>query len=235
MPNVVVTDLEINYKERILYAATYGRGMWKTRIVTDPKLQLPVITSIEPPDNSTKVQPSSQLIIYFSKPVKKGTGNITVFEGGAEKETINVNSDTVVIEGHKVIINPSPFGLGKPVYIRYPEGTFLDLDNNKHKGIVTTTDWNFTITSSTAIGSISSNSGITISPNPTTSIIHIKSPSNTTITHISVYNNLGVLVSEKSNTSIDCCELNLSHFAKGLYNVVLNVDGKRVSERVILE
>lgn len=40
LPNVIVNELEINYSASLLYAATYGRGMWKT------KLSRPLPTSI---------------------------------------------------------------------------------------------------------------------------------------------------------------------------------------------
>jgi len=34
LPNVIVDDLEINYSSSTLYAATYGRGIWETDLVT---------------------------------------------------------------------------------------------------------------------------------------------------------------------------------------------------------
>lgn len=234
MPNVVVTELEINYSKRLLYASTFGRGIWKTPIKVDSKLIAPIITSIEPPDNSSKIHPKSQLIIYFNELVKKGSGIISIFEAGVEKQKINVTSDSVLIEGNKVIITPAEFALGKAEYVRFPEGTFVDMDNNGHKGILTAIDWNFTITSNISVSEIESNGDMNLYPNPSLGNVKITTPPNVPIKTIYVYNVLGELVLVKNNTSTDCCELNLHNFSKGLYNVSVVTDTKIINQRLIL-
>mgnify|MGYP001464780316 CR=1 FL=1 len=35
LPNVIVSDLNINYTDSLIYAATFGRGMWKTSLLLD--------------------------------------------------------------------------------------------------------------------------------------------------------------------------------------------------------
>jgi photosystem II stability/assembly factor-like uncharacterized protein len=35
LPNVIVSDLNINYTDNVIYAATFGRGVWKTELVPD--------------------------------------------------------------------------------------------------------------------------------------------------------------------------------------------------------
>lgn len=35
LPNVIVSDLNINYTDSVLYAATFGRGMWKTDLIRE--------------------------------------------------------------------------------------------------------------------------------------------------------------------------------------------------------
>ena len=35
LPNVIVSDLEINYSEQKIYAATFGRGVWQTDVLSD--------------------------------------------------------------------------------------------------------------------------------------------------------------------------------------------------------
>ncbi len=35
LPNVIVSDLNINYTDSVIYAATFGRGVWKTELVID--------------------------------------------------------------------------------------------------------------------------------------------------------------------------------------------------------
>ena len=36
LPNVEITELDINYDEEMIYASTYGRGLWKSNLITDP-------------------------------------------------------------------------------------------------------------------------------------------------------------------------------------------------------
>ena len=235
MPNVVVTDLEINYKNRLLYAATFGRGVWKTQIKTNPKLLAPYTTSVEPADNSVKIHPKSQLIVYFNEPVKKGNGIIKIFESNVEKQRINVNSDSVLIDFNRIVITPAEFTLGKTEYITFPQGTFLDWDNNEHKGITTSTEWNFTVTTDAGINSSEIRKALKIYPNPTTGEFFIKAEPNSKIKTISVYNALGKLVLEKNSLTPECCQFNLSHFSKGLYFMVLKTDQGLITERFIKE
>uniref|UniRef100_UPI00404A3922 T9SS type A sorting domain-containing protein n=1 Tax=Gelidibacter sp. TaxID=2018083 RepID=UPI00404A3922 len=39
LPNVIISELEINYEDNMLYAATYGRGLWRTSLY-DPNLSV---------------------------------------------------------------------------------------------------------------------------------------------------------------------------------------------------
>jgi hypothetical protein len=39
LPNVIISELEINYEDNMLYAATYGRGLWRTSLF-DPNLSV---------------------------------------------------------------------------------------------------------------------------------------------------------------------------------------------------
>jgi len=49
LPNVVVTDLEINYPTKTLYAGTYGKGVWTTKIneFNEPKVEIQANSAIE--------------------------------------------------------------------------------------------------------------------------------------------------------------------------------------------
>lgn len=146
-----------------------------------------------------------------------------------------MNSDSVVVDFNRIIITPGEFTLGKTEYITFPQGTFLDWDNNEHKGILTNTDWNFTITSDLKVNNLTFKNPITIYPNPTNGLVYIKTNPNFEIKNITIYNALGKIVLSKRIVGPDCCEFNLGHFSKGLYNIVLDVDGKILNERLLLE
>jgi photosystem II stability/assembly factor-like uncharacterized protein len=234
MPNVVVTDLSINYKHRLLYAATFGRGIWKTSIKVNSKFIGPYIEAIEPGDNSVKINPKSQLILYFNEPVKKGSGIISIFETNVEKQRINVNSDSVVIEGNKVVITPAEFTLGKLEYVRFPKGTFLDLDNNEHKGILSNTEWNFTITTSTNIENISANNPVIVYPNPSNGLVHVQTLANVPVKAIRIYNYLGGLVFEQNIFENTCCDIDLKQLPAGLYNFVIEIENQQIIKHILI-
>jgi len=236
LPNVVVTELEINQKERLLYAATFGRGVWKTKINIDPKLVGPVIKSIEPGDNSSKIHPNSQLIIYFNEPVKKGYGTISILESGIEKQRVNVEKDSVRIEeGNKIVVTPGPFTLGKSVVVKFPKGTFTDLDGNDHKGILTNTEWNFSITTDAKVSALNTEMPARVSPNPTHGMLNIEAMTGFTMERIVIYNSMGALVIDKDCLDTKHCDINLETYSKGIYNLVLQINGKIYSQRLVVE
>ncbi|MCB0702803.1 MAG: T9SS type A sorting domain-containing protein [Ignavibacteriae bacterium] len=81
LPNVIVTELEINYTYNEIYAATYGRGIWKAEIPS----ALSVPTFIEPNANSfgntinslvidwTDINDADEYVIQVSKDVNFST------------------------------------------------------------------------------------------------------------------------------------------------------------------
>jgi photosystem II stability/assembly factor-like uncharacterized protein len=234
MPNVVVTDLDINYKERILYAATFGRGIWKTPIKTNQKLVSPFTARVEPLDNAVKVQPNSQLIIYFSEPIKKGSGFISVFENAIETQRFDVDSDIVFLDWNRIVITPSPFGLSRAVYIKYPEGTFLDLDDNKHRGIVNSTDWNFNTVTDLSIYSPDLKSHFSLYPNPSQGSFNLTYNKEIKVKSISIFNPLGQIMLYYSDFSENCCELHLEQFNKGLYNIVIETESGKINKHLLI-
>lgn len=231
LPNVVVTDLEINYTHRLLYAATFGRGVWKTPVRYNPSMIGPVITALEPGDNSSKIHPKSQLILYFDKPVRKGSGIISISEGGVEKQKINVTSDSVVLElPQKVVITPASFALGKSVVVKFPKGTFTDNDLNPHKGIIANTEWNFLVTTDAAAPLTRQVSSFTLTPNPAGSEFWINTDQGKQVGWVSLFNALGVLVYEENCMQQTSCGIQVSHLPPGLYQVVIN-DGQAIHTR----
>ncbi len=235
MPNVVVTDLDINYKDRLLYAATFGRGIWKTSIKINPKQIAPFTQSLEPGDNSFNINPNSQLIINFNEPIKKGSGIISIFENGIETQKINVSSDSVAVEGNRIVITPAAFGLGKTEIIKFPKGTFLDQDLNDHKGILTNTEWNFSIATNIGVGNLPSTTGFTLYPNPTNGVFRIKTNPGVSIKALTVFNALGQLTYSAKNFQAESNEINLSHLNGGLYTLIAEINGTKSYHRLVIK
>jgi photosystem II stability/assembly factor-like uncharacterized protein len=100
LPNVIVSDLEINYGENKLYAATFGRGVWKTDLISD---SLSNIGLNEP--NPFK---DATLDLYPNPNSGEFTLSIQEFEGNKlSMEIINVMGET--IESQELGINGSSF------------------------------------------------------------------------------------------------------------------------------
>ncbi|MCB9252692.1 MAG: Ig-like domain-containing protein [Flavobacteriales bacterium] len=103
----------------------------------------PLISSLNPSDNSTGVSISNDLTLTFNENVKKGSGNILIKESGTTVQTIDVASGSVSIIGSVVTINPQDLSYSESVNIEFASGVFLDLANNAFAGISSSTDWNF--------------------------------------------------------------------------------------------
>ncbi len=234
LPNVVVTDLDINNKDRLLYAATFGRGIWKSRIQVNPKLLAPFTTRLEPPDNSAKINPNSQLIIYFNEKMKKGKGTLRIFEDNIERQTITVESDSVVMEGNRAVVTPAPFSFGKNVYVAYAKGTFLDFDNNEHRGINVSTDWNFTITNNLSLADPNAIEKIKVYPNPSKGLVYIDKHNEFIIKDIKIYNALGQRVNFEKLSSDNRVEINLSSLTEEIYNLQVEGENQTINYHLIL-
>jgi photosystem II stability/assembly factor-like uncharacterized protein len=84
LPNTEVSDLEIQYKSGILVAATYGRGMWRTRI------NRPIVTSF-PLSTTTVVDKTPKANILYA--------NNQVILQIEDKANLNANFQITNING----------------------------------------------------------------------------------------------------------------------------------------
>lgn len=107
----------------------------------------PVVSTLSPLDNATVVANTANLVLTFSEPVQKGTGNILIKEGGVVTQTIDVTSAAVTVASNTVTINPADFTYTAAVNIEMPAGVFKDLANNNYAGISDPAAWNFTVQS----------------------------------------------------------------------------------------
>ena len=114
LPNVIVNDIDINYTEDKLVAATFGRGLWHINIA-NITLQTDALELIE---NQFKLSPN---------PVEKGSFNFTVDKKYAnfKYKMYNVLGG-VVLEGKDVsengTINVSSLSNGMYVFKAYKKG-----------------------------------------------------------------------------------------------------------------
>ena len=128
------------------YAGIADATTWNFSIIS-PDLIPPTVNTYSPPDNSTNVSASANLVLTFNENIQKGVGNIFIKEGGVTTQTIDVTSATVSVSGNTATINPDDFTLGAAVNIEIEAGAFKDIANNNYGGISDATTWNFSITS----------------------------------------------------------------------------------------
>ena len=125
----------------------------------------PEIATLTPADDATNVPVASTtaLMVGFSEPVVKGTGDITVYQTATDFmiATIGVNTAAVLFEGNVANITlPSNLDPSTGYYVNISAGAFKDAANNNFAGIAGKTTWNFT----TGTTDITAPAIVTLSP-----------------------------------------------------------------------
>nr|WP_068888800.1 Ig-like domain-containing protein [Pedobacter panaciterrae] len=137
----IVTDLLGN-----VYMGTPEGFSWTFKTVGKSGLPL---TSLNPVPGSTDGS-LLKLEMTFAAEVKKGSGNITVFQspGNQKIAELSVASQAVAIEGKRVTIKlGTPLQFSTSYYILADPGTITDANGKAFEGFAEPTSWNFTTTS----------------------------------------------------------------------------------------
>ena len=106
----------------------------------------PTVVGLTPTDEGTGVLTNANLVINFSEPVKKGTGNISIkkLSDNSLVTNIDVNGPVNVISGNQLTINPSAdLEANTAYYVEIANGVIKDLFDNNYAGITGNTAWNF--------------------------------------------------------------------------------------------
>ncbi|MGL1888875.1 MAG: Ig-like domain-containing protein, partial [Reichenbachiella sp.] len=128
------------------FAGIFDATTWNFTAELAPDLTAPFVTTITPYDGRTHIAIDSDLTMYFSENVQKGSGNILIkiFSTDATVQTIDVASGAVTIVDQLVTINPaSDLGNLTEYYVELPSGVFQDLAGNEFAGYAKP-DWSFT-------------------------------------------------------------------------------------------
>ena len=112
-------------------------------IATFTRLDVPPIPiTFSPAIGATGVSLSSNIIITFSQPMQKGTGNITLranSAGGTAFSTIGVSSSSVTISGGAVTIDPpSNIGFGVTTFVVVDAGAFAGITTTSTSALINT-------------------------------------------------------------------------------------------------
>lgn len=110
----------------------------------------PTVLTLNPVDNSTILNPGSNIVLTFSEAVQKaasGSINIHLAADGTIWRSIDIGSAEVTISGAQVTINPTvDLPASAALYINVTPGAFVDAAGNPYAGIAGSTAYNFTTT-----------------------------------------------------------------------------------------
>jgi photosystem II stability/assembly factor-like uncharacterized protein len=130
LPNLVVSELEIQYTDALLRAGTRGRGLWETTItLSNPDAPYIVSASITPAGN--------QIELLFNRPMMDPTGKqgeFVVNDGDPVPPTsIQLKEGTNNVY---IITLPVEVNEGGIVTVSYTEGSVLSLEGGKLSSFV---------------------------------------------------------------------------------------------------
>lgn len=233
LPNVVVTELKANYQANILYAATFGRGIWKSSLyLSDDPLK---VTNFSPEHNATDVALNSNLIIHFSDLIKKGNGNIKLYYTNNTNdglfEELSVHDSSVSFEGNKIIINRNKLFMGnQQVRVSLDYDAVRTMFDAAFEGF-TDTLWNF----STAKGSSNTlqKSDVLLYPNPATTALSVQCVTCDEPFELELFDMNGRNILSEESISISR-ELDVRTIEAGAYIVYIRYKGGKLGKMVLI-
>ena len=113
-------------------------------------------TAFSPSDGATTQSVSTNIAIYFSENISKGSGNITLRAGSASgtvRQTIDVTSGAVSVSGTQATINPpSDLQYSEDTYVVVDQGCFTNTDGDADSGNAAINGYNFTTEAELSLG-----------------------------------------------------------------------------------
>ncbi|MFM7222458.1 MAG: Ig-like domain-containing protein [Bacteroidota bacterium] len=108
----------------------------------------PVLVGVSPANTSTNVATDPMLIVEFNEAIQRGTAAIQVkrFSDNSTAFSIDPAGNFVSTSGNKAFIQLNGLALSTQYYIELPEGSFVDLAQNRFVGFTGNTTWSFTTT-----------------------------------------------------------------------------------------
>ena len=218
LPNVVVTDIEVNMTQNKLVAATYGRGIWQTNLLDE---ELTKVVSLNPAQLSINNSIASKPVINYNKPIAKGIGTIVIKENDEIVSILNVDSSAVSINGTQVEINPGvQFKLSSTVDIEIPNGTFVDLLGYNVPAMAKNA-WQFNIEAFVSIENLKNDQSFKLFPNPVHQLLNVSINNDWIHSEYEIFDFTGKLI-EKGEFNALQNEVVTSAYQSGLYSLKMS-------------
>lgn len=228
LPTCIVTDLEINYAQNKIYAATFGRGVWVSDLYC-------------PPDYDINIHSANYA--QYNHQFNEAENNIYITTSGSSYVLNNFTARA----GNEIVITPTAndeiildgTGNGTHLFIHpcnHPGNSFRQSVTSKRS-----TD-DYPVVPEMINGSMmKSISGLDekhnhiayLYPNPTDEHVHIDVKDNAIIEKILLKDLTGkTLLQKESNSSSET--LDISHLSNGLYFVVVQTTAGTYTEKLIV-
>lgn len=209
----------------------------KSQITNSVDVTSPTVVTYSPSDNATTVNANDNLVLTFSENVKLGTaGYITIYNSDATTfETIPYNDSRISFLNNVVSINPSnSFLSGSTYYVNIDATVIQDMSGNAYAGISNNTMWNFTTQTVNSVSDLN-DSKFLIYPNPASGIFRISLPNNPRELNVSVIDINGRIIEQINNITDNETSIDVTGYAKGVYIIKLQMDGKVYQQKLIVK
>ncbi len=152
------TEVAVRVNEFAFISENHGvieitdNDTWYFTTESQPDITPPSIVSLSPTDNSTEVNPGTNLIIEFDEDVFLGNSSFLVkyYDSNVNQFVINYASESVSVSGNTITIEPPGALQGATHYwIQINANTITDAAGNGFEGILLENrdDWDFTTAS----------------------------------------------------------------------------------------
>ena len=224
------------------FAGISGKTTWSftTKAATSSST-IPTVTSFSPVNNAVDVSLESDLVITFNEAVVAGSGSIIIKRSidDLQVETIEANSDNVIIDGQTVTIIPIfDFEDATQHYVEIAAGAFKSNSGGNYAGVTGKTTWTFT--TEEIVNSIVKDidNSLSIYPNPTDGSVSIRLEKlGLDLAKAELYNLEGKLVSEKLLLPVAGQDLegrlNLHSLPKGSY-IIRVITPQHISSQILM-
>ncbi len=241
-----VTTVTVPSNATINFNAAFnnGNGTWDNNNGQDYKTNLgtgtidntpPLLSSLVPVNGGVNILPGAIMTMMFNENIKKGSGNIVIYENNTLKYNIDINSSQVSINNNTLSINSGGFNSNASIYVLIANGVITDLVGNNFAGLTQNSQWAFTIGNSTNVVE-NKIPEFLIYPNPSNSVFFIagdfiENNSN----NVKIYNLLNQEIAfESLNISENVFKVNLTNASKGIYSVVIEYKGQKIFRKLVL-
>ncbi len=230
LPNVAVTELEIQQATNILRATTWGRGLWQAPLLG--KESFPKIVEIKTSEIPTDINPLQGVPMFVNSVVSyNGTVTSSFVKWSVNTPVFDsIIAMTNTVDSTWKTVNPIPDqAVGTKVYFK----VFAVGGNND-----TTESYKFmyTVKFNPSFG-LEDNleKRFKIYPNPTTDFLTIQLDENYKKVNVNVFDLSGKQVLSRSFSQTEKVKINLAQLPSGSYSVQVVTDAKTEVHLVVVE